>query len=181
MRKFLSIVILSTGIGLSLQSMQPAFAGTATFTNPTVNGYGLDYCREWSQDCGKPAADTYCQQQGYDQAIDFQWIQGNQQTRVITSGQVCDGAQCDRISSVTCSRATEVFANPTVNGYGLDYCREWSQDCGKPAADAYCQQQGYDQAIDFQWIQGNQQTRVITSGQVCDGAQCDRISSVTCR
>jgi hypothetical protein len=166
---------------LSLAIIAPAavHAGNAVIDNPTLGGYGLDYCREWSKDCGWPAAHAFCQAKGYSKAVDFRWVKDNQKTRVITGGQVCDAPSCDRISRVVCQRIA-TFDDPRVNGYGLDYCREWAKDCGWPAATAFCRSQGYVKAVDFRWVKNNQKTRVIASGQVCNAPQCDRISHVTC-
>lgn len=74
----------------------------------------------------------------------------------------------------------ETFQNPMVDGYGLDNCREWAQNCGWPAAHAYCHSRGYAQSISYLWVEDNQKTRVINGGQVCDSEFCDRISLVTC-
>lgn len=73
------------------------------------------------------------------------------------------------------------FNNPMAGGYGLDYCREWAKNCGLPAATAYCQLKGYNQAINYRWVQNNQKTRVINGGQVCDAEFCDRIVMVDCK
>lgn len=150
------------------------------FVSPTVNGYDLDYCREWGINCGQPAADAYCRSKGFVRAIDFAVQHNHQRTRVINGGQVCDGGYCDRISEVTCKSRTVVINNPKINGYGLDYCREWGLNCGKPAADAFCQSKGYVEAKHFSIVADGQKTRVINGGQVCDAAHCDRISRVEC-
>jgi hypothetical protein len=158
----------------------PALAEELTIQNPTFRGYGLDYCREWKQNCGLPAANAYCQLHGFTRARDFQWVQGNQKTRVINGGQVCDSGFCDRLTEVTCETTTTVFNNPTIQGYGLDSCREWRRNCGWPAAHAYCESQGFNRAIYYRFLGNNQKTRVITSGQVCDDLYCYRITQVTC-
>jgi hypothetical protein len=33
--------------------------------NPMVNGYALDWCREYARDCGEPAASEFCRSKGY--------------------------------------------------------------------------------------------------------------------
>lgn len=72
------------------------------------------------------------------------------------------------------------FANPQVDGVALDICREWGANCGKPAADAFCQRQGYAESIDHRIQYDTPPTRIISSGQVCDGSYCDRIVWVKC-
>lgn len=175
-------ISLTTALTLSLCLGTLTLACAKTFHNPQVDGYGLDYCREWAQNCGKPAADAFCKSKGYPGgAVNFTIVKDNQKTRVINGGQVCDAPYCDRINKVTCRPITKVFNNPQVDGYGLDYCREWAQNCGKPAADAFCQSKGYRGAVNFTTVKDNQKTRVINGGQVCDANYCDRINKVVCR
>ncbi len=175
---FIGALILN--IGICLMSMESVFARDVRINNPKVGGYALDICREWAANCGKPAADAYCQSKGYRGAVDFSVQNDSPTTRVINDGQVCDQPFCDRITSVVC-KADDVFRNPTVGGYALDICREWAANCGKPAADAYCQSKGYRGAVDFSVQNDSPTTRVINDGQVCDQPFCDRITSVTCR
>ncbi len=185
---------------------------TRRFDNPLVEGVALDYCRNWEKDCGKPAADAFCQSQGFAAAIDFTPRFHAPPTRVIGSGRVCDNAICARMAAITCGAAgqgasapppaqaasagvpaqaarppasggvpaTRHFDNPLVEGVALDFCRSWARECGKPAADAFCQSQGFAAAIDFTRQPHAPPTRVIGSGQVCNGANCARIAAVTC-
>jgi len=62
----------------------------------------------------------------------------------------------------------------------LDYCRSWAKDCGKPAADAWCQKKGYKRALRFGVSWDSPPTRVIGSGKICNQPFCDRISFVVC-
>lgn len=159
----------------------PLLATAKTFDNPQVNGYGLDYCREWGKNCGLPAATAFCKSKGYEKAVSFKVVENNQKTRVINGGQVCDAPSCDRISRVTCKPKQVTINNPQVNGYGLDYCREWAKNCGMPAATAFCRSKGYQKAVHFSYKKDNQKTRVINGGQVCDAPHCDRIDKVVCQ
>ncbi len=76
--------------------------------------------------------------------------------------------------------ASRRFENPMVQGMALDGCRIWSNECGQPAADAFCQSQGFASATDFTVQQHTPPTRVIGSGQICNEPFCGRIASLTC-
>lgn len=167
-------------IGILVLSMPACALADVVINDPKVDGYGLDYCREWAANCGKPAADAFCEAKGYRQAISWKVRKDNQKTRIINGGQVCDAPACDRITSVTCQEARVRIDNPMINGYGLDYCREWAANCGKPAADAFCQTKGYRESSSWKVRKDNQKTRIINGGQICDNTQCDRITSVVC-
>jgi hypothetical protein len=148
--------------------------------NPQVDGYGLDLCREWATNCGAPAAHAYCAANGYRAAVAYRTLKDKQRTRVIHGGQVCDAPYCDRISSVTCKEAKVTIVNPQLDGYALDFCREWAANCGLPAANAYCISKGHARALRFESVKSTQKTRIINGGQVCDAAYCTRISQVEC-
>ena len=78
-----------------------------TFHNPRIGGMRLDWCRVWSAQCGAPAAHAYCHAKGYVQATNWQKAPnvGNwTNTRVIGTGQVCSGPQCDGFKSIQCSK-----------------------------------------------------------------------------
>lgn len=71
-------------------------------------------------------------------------------------------------------------ADPKVDGVALDLCRDWASDCGKPAADAWCQANGFLASSAHEVGNDLPPTRVIASGQTCEDPGCDRIVSVTC-
>ena len=78
------------------------------------------------------------------------------------------------------SAAEARYNNPKVKGYALDYCRTWGQNCGRPAADAYCRSKGYRRALRYRVKQNAPPTRVIGDGRVCNAPGCDRIDWVAC-
>ena len=78
----------------------------------------------------------------------------------------------------------KTFLKPKIGGVRLDWCRVWAAQCGAPAANAYCQSKGYNHATSFgkannigQWTK----TRVITSGQICNGPDCAGFTKITCK
>ena len=78
-----------------------------TFHNPKIGNLRLDWCRVWSAQCGQPAANQYCASKGYSHAVNFgkannigQWTK----TRVISTGQVCNGPDCDGFTKITCKK-----------------------------------------------------------------------------
>jgi len=80
---------------------------TRTFNNPRINGVRLDWCRRWSQQCGRPAANAFCRRRGYARAVSHRqavdigrWTQ----TRIITTGQICSANFCDGFRHITCER-----------------------------------------------------------------------------
>jgi hypothetical protein len=74
-----------------------------------------------------------------------------------------------------------VFHNPTVNGVAVDFCLNWAENCGKPAADAFCQSQGFAQSSKHTVQENAPPTFVIGDGVVCSESYCARLSSITCR
>ncbi len=74
----------------------------------------------------------------------------------------------------------QAFDRPKVDDLALDLCRELGTNCGKPAADAFCQGQGFVESSAHE-VQGDTPpTRVIGTHEDCKDAGCDRIASVLC-
>ncbi len=72
------------------------------------------------------------------------------------------------------------YDNPRVDGYALDLCREWSNNCGKPAADAFCMLNGHKGALQYKIAEDSPPTMVISSSSICVHPSCDAISYVVC-
>ena len=78
---------------------------------------------------------------------------------------------------------TRTFHNPRIGGVRLDWCRLWAQQCGRPAANAFCRRHGYVRSIAHRkavnigrWTQ----TRIIATGQICAANGCDGFRRITC-
>lgn len=74
----------------------------AEFDAPMVDGVALDICREWGNNCNKPAADLFCQQQNFFESETFRIGNDQPPTRIITSGKLCEDKGCDRFSWIKC-------------------------------------------------------------------------------
>lgn len=165
-----------------------AQAETVTFDNPSVGSQPLDLCLSWGEGCGKPSADAWCVNNGFDESVNHvvaEDIGLATPTRLISTGAVCDQAFCDGIAQVTCARPDqeEVFMKPKYNGKRLDICVNWGVDCGQPAADAFCQMEGWAGAKSFaisEDIGASNPTRLIGTGAICDQDFCDGFTSITC-
>lgn len=87
------------------------------------------------------------------------------------------------LSYAASSAATKTINRPMFNGNRLDWCLKWSEDCGRPAADAYCRSQGYARATFFfpdRHIGARSPTRLIGTGATCDLNHCDGFRQIVC-
>ena len=88
--------------GVMLLVVSSADAAVRTFANPRIGGLRLDWCLNFSAQCGKPAADAYCQTRGYAGALNFAQAVGAWRTRLI-NGEGCRGAQCTSFAYIRCA------------------------------------------------------------------------------
>ena len=77
------------------------------------------------------------------------------------------------------AQASEVrtYFTPELDGQRINACLATGA-CGKPAADAFCKVEGYDQAMLFQ-RERSQSARLIDSDKLCDG-DCTAFRQVKC-
>lgn len=67
----------------------------------------LDWCLDWENNCGKPAADAYCQARGYEQAKKFVKLDNVPETVTLRDKRVCNKSTrgvCDSFQEITCTR-----------------------------------------------------------------------------
>ena len=83
------------------------------------------------------------------------------------------------LCSVSPLQAQQVFHAPSVNGVRIDWCLNWAAACGKPAADRFCQNNGFTAAKHFEIAQKVGPTKVLGTGQDC-GPNCDGFKMIEC-
>jgi hypothetical protein len=159
-----------------------------TFNKPRYMDDRLDWCLNWGANCGQPAALEFCHRRRFEnvQGFEPEKVGRSARTRLMGTGQTCDGDFCTAFLQITCAGripSTRVFANPENNGYRLDVCREWGANCGKPAADAFCVAQGFRGSLHHtpDPEPGRNSTRVISSGQICEGKSCTGFQQIICQ
>jgi transcriptional regulator with XRE-family HTH domain len=82
----------------------------------------------------------------------------------------------------------QIFNYPEVDGLRLDWCYGDGTECGRPAALAWCETQGFNELVsyegDYAVNQRGVKTRVLGTGDICfggDNGRCDSFISITCR
>jgi hypothetical protein len=183
-----------------------AQAAEQDFVKPKVGIFRLDWCRIWGAECGKPAADRFCQTKGFTQSNNFEEavdIGASTPTVVIGTGQQCAAPTCDGFTFVTCEKpdapppppapppggggsgaSEKTYNKPKLGGYRVNYCETKGIGCGQDAADAFCDAKGYDDAADFEQSSpvppGAKPPRFIGNGKICKGPGCYAFNSITC-
>jgi TIR domain len=74
--------------------------------DPRVNGRPVDWCLFPSKQCGRDAADRYCQMHNMGPAVRFSRQQSDERTLILGIGEFCDTtrfSRCDRFSVIVCS------------------------------------------------------------------------------
>ncbi len=186
-------------------SFTSAQAAEQDFVKPKVGIFRLDWCKVWAGQCGKPAADKFCQTKGFTQSNNFEEavdIGASTPTIIITTGQQCADPSCDGFTFITCEKPDaapppppgpspgggggdeRTYFKPKIGSYRLNYCETKGSGCGQDAADAFCDARGYDEASDFVQSSpvppGVKPSRFIGNNKLCKGPGCYAFNSITC-
>lgn len=98
---FLKPVMLAAAASVLLA--MPSLAANKSFSNPSVKGKRLDWCKAWGENCGKPAAQAFCWYQDMGKVLSFSIDEGiSLPTRIISTGQICDTG-CDSFKKIVCA------------------------------------------------------------------------------
>jgi len=105
----LALALLTILLSAPFADVARAQQEARTFANPVMRGVRLDWCKHWGRECGKPAADLFCKESGFQSAQRFQIAKGVGRTGATTlvfgDGRVCRGPTCDGFSAITCIKA----------------------------------------------------------------------------
>ncbi|MFT4059984.1 MAG: hypothetical protein QM652_10600 [Legionella sp.] len=163
-----------------------------SFWHPKYHGERLAYCTPDGKKCGKAIANHYCKMMGY-QHVHQQVIAHNVGlTNYISTRARCKGWQCDGFMTISCITTLphmppkpyhyreQNFPDPRFNHYRVAWCYNRKQDCGSPAANAFCRHLGFMNAKHF--VKENQvgATRTIGSEELCFGNECQAFKIIVC-
>jgi hypothetical protein len=156
------------------------------YSQPKYQGYHLDWCRVFEMDCGKGAADAFCSLNRKGPATNWsKWNNPGFETMTIGQNSICNPSShvCDSFSFIDCQETSRTFNNPVYRGYRLDWCRIFENECGEPAANAFCKLNGFKRSSTFN-IERSPGTQTMTIGQnsICNPSShvCDSFSYITC-
>lgn len=183
--------------------------GTEIFNNPMYRGNAVDKClySRGDRQCGKPAADRYCELNGYRESISYDLRERAGNTFLLGSETQCRGSSCDAFRAVACktrfnndtrppawpptrppskppgrppaSGSDKFFRSPSFNGFPVDRCLYRGRSCGKPTADAFCKKQGYSYAEGYS-IANTRNSWHLQENRSCTN-NCQAIVSVQCK
>ncbi len=91
--------------------------------------------------------------------------------------------QDTKVTDSASTKTTQTFQAPMHGDFRLDACEQWAQNCGEPAASAWCRGKGFARAIDFPYENvgsAGVTTRLIGTNQVCKEKICASFVYITC-
>jgi hypothetical protein len=77
-----------------------------------------------------------------------------------------------------------LYLKPKIGSYRVDWCLTYGNNCGKPAADAFCKSKNHGSARSFSFdenIGNTGPTKTVGSdAAICNQAMCDGFKSIQC-
>ena len=86
---------------LTLILSSEAEASARSYSRPTLDGSAISACLGNGTSCGKPAADAFCQMQGYRESILFA-REPVVQSLAIDSRAICTTGACEAFARIKC-------------------------------------------------------------------------------
>jgi hypothetical protein len=153
-----------------------------------VGNLRVDWCLNWGNNCGKPAAEAFCQARGFRQALSFQSQRMGGPTWVAGDRKICLHPVCTALVNVTCEGEADArsfamvqdFPDPTINHVPIATCLAHAHECGKPAADSFCRAVGFLRATHFQESAPSGPIVHFGDATNCSGEHCRALKNVIC-
>ncbi len=174
------------------RAMPPSYGpDTQIFDNPRYAGSAVDKClySRGDRQCGKPAADRFCELQGYRESISYDLIERAGNTFLLGSESKCRGSSCDAFRAVACTHRTgsgggqvpdRLYKTPEHNGSPISECLRQDRDCGSKAANRFCRDNKHGYAASFR-VEGSQQrTWLLGDARYCTGKDCKALQYIRC-
>jgi hypothetical protein len=171
------------------------------FIEPLVNGFPLS-ANSQGLPHAKDVAHEFCKQRGFERALAHltQVTDGSKRPVVqLRGGALCGGSMCLTLSRIDCvgadyrsvfapalpgsTKEQATFVNPRVDGFAISSSSPGLKD-NKGVADAFCQEQGFKEAIAFlSHVSDGRKTPVkkLRSGELCGNSLCTTLTRIDCR
>lgn len=174
------------------RAMPPSFGpDTQVFETPKYQRSLIDKClySRGDRQCGKPAADRFCQLKGYRESITYDLIERAGSTYLLGSETSCKGASCDAFRAVACRYKTasggekpksKLYKTPKYRGSPVSECFRKDRECGSHAANEFCRINDFGYATSYR-VEGSQQrTWLLGDKQFCTGNNCKALRYIQC-
>lgn len=102
-------------------------------------------------------------------------------TLIATFSLVSLSASADSMEEVVENERTAHYRKPKIDGYRLDWCYKWAEDCGRRAANRFCRRKGHYYEVGFRIDANIGRTKILSSGRICRQDSCDGFKYVRCR
>jgi hypothetical protein len=88
----------------------------------------------------------------------------------------------NKVTGINASkRATKTFKYPRIDNFRVDCCLQLNKECGKPAADRFCQRMGYKKSIDCKVDTTRAgPTFILGTQTICSQPYCKGFKEVIC-
>ena len=67
------------------------------------------------------------------------------------------------------------------DGYGIDQCLAKGENCGAPAARAYCHAHQYATAVSYRRVEPDEVTGSVPQSTICHGPGCGEYVAIICQ
>jgi hypothetical protein len=88
-------------------------------------------------------------------------------------------AICVLLSTAAAEASTRSYFAPKSESQPISACLADGQSCGKQAADAFCQKQGFKESILFS-RENVTKARILDTNQFCEGDTCEAFKRIKC-